>query len=259
MRGMNVLVDCPQSTAGEWRFRLFGVQVGVKFWFWISTLILCGASDTSGVVIWVLACLACVLIHEFGHVLAFRVFGEQADIVLYGWGGLTIPWHSVRGTGRRLGTALAGPAAGFSAAALSAGVATIAGLPVHLGWRLVLPVLQVDAPVAGRLATTPQLHVLLSDLMWINLAWALINLLPVYPLDGSQAAQAIFEHSNPYGGRRKALLLSAITGGLVAALGMMSRSLYMVLAFLVLAVSSAQALESAGHGAPRRPERPWRG
>src|SRR5215468_6819041 len=98
MRGMNVLVDCPRSSAGELRFTVFGVPVGVKIWFWISTLLLCGAQDTAGVLIWVAVVLASVLIHELGHVFALRIFGERADVALYGWGGITIPWHAVRGT-----------------------------------------------------------------------------------------------------------------------------------------------------------------
>src|SRR5260370_41332090 len=112
MGRMNVIVDCPQSNAGEWRFRLFSSDVRVKIWFWIAVVLTCGANDTGGVLIWVAVCLASILIHEFGHVLAFRYFRERADVVLYGWGGLTIPYHDVRGTGPRSVVALAGPAGG---------------------------------------------------------------------------------------------------------------------------------------------------
>ena len=30
--------------------------------------------------------------------------------------------------------------------------------------------------------------------MWINLWWGLVNLLPIYPLDGGQSAQVIWKH-----------------------------------------------------------------
>ena len=37
---MTTLVDCPQSDRGQWSFRLFGTPVRVKFWFWITLLII---------------------------------------------------------------------------------------------------------------------------------------------------------------------------------------------------------------------------
>jgi hypothetical protein len=39
---MTTLCDCPQSNAFEWRFRLLGTDVSVKFWFWLVILILGG-------------------------------------------------------------------------------------------------------------------------------------------------------------------------------------------------------------------------
>jgi stage IV sporulation protein FB len=252
MRGMNILVDCPRSSAGELRFTVLGVPVGVKFWFWLSTLLLCGAQDTASVLIWVAVCLASVLMHELGHVLAFRLFGERADVVLYGWGGLTMPWHSVNGTVPRVVVALAGPAAGFCVVVVVIGIAWMTGFAVQ-GF----PILHIVPPGAAPLARPSYGYVLLSNLLWVNLAWSLINLLPVYPLDGAQAAQAIFERNDPHGGRRKMLIVSTVAGGLMSAFGMMQRNLYLVLAFLVLALSSAQALESAGGGGSQGPHRRW--
>src|SRR5258705_7012113 len=139
MGRMNVIVDCPQSNAGEWRFRLFSIDVRVKIWFWIAVVLTCGANDTGGVLIWVAVCLASILIHEFGHVLAFRYFRERADVVLYGWGGLTIPYHDVRGTGPRSVVALAGPAAGFCVTAVTLVIAWFSGAAIRLGWRLIFP------------------------------------------------------------------------------------------------------------------------
>jgi hypothetical protein len=174
MGRMNVIVDCPQSNAGEWRFRLFGIDVRVKIWFWIAVVLTCGANDTGGVLIWVAVCLASILIHEFGHVLAFRYFRERADVVLYGWGGLTIPYHDVRGTGPRFVVALAGPAAGFCVTAVTLAIAWFSGAAIRFGWRLIFPVLMV-APVEGAVAgqSGSLWYVLLNDLLWVNFigAW----------------------------------------------------------------------------------------
>src|SRR5579871_969500 len=92
---MTTLVDCPQSHRGEWTFHLFGTPVHVKVWFWISILLLGGNQEPIPLVTWVAVCFASILLHEFGHVCAFRLFGEDAEIVLYGWGGLAVPRRGV--------------------------------------------------------------------------------------------------------------------------------------------------------------------
>jgi membrane-associated protease RseP (regulator of RpoE activity) len=249
---MNVIVDCPQSSAGEWRFRLFDIDVRVKIWFWIAVAVMCGAQDTGGVLIWVAVCFVSILIHEFGHVLAFRYFRERADVVLYGWGGLTIPYHNVRGTGPRFAVALAGPAAGFCVTAATLAVASLSGAGIRVGWHLVFPVLTAG-PATRVLPGQPAYlwYAFLNDLLWVNFYWGLLNLLPVFPLDGGHAAQAVLEQHDPYRGRRKALMLSAAVAGVMAALGAVDMNFYMLLVFVVLGVSSLQALEETGSGAPR--------
>lgn len=244
---MNILVDCPKSTVAEWRFSLFSSEVRVKFWFWLAVVLTCGAQETGAVLVWVAVCLAAVLLHELGHALAFRNYREGADIVLYGWGGITIPHHHLRGTGPELVTSLAGVAAGFAAAAAAVAVALFAGGGVVAGWRQFFPVVGVRPGVE---TSVPLLWVLLNDLVTVNFYWSLINLLPVYPFDGWHVARVALS-------RRKALMLSVAAGAAMALGGLLLRSITIGLAFLVLAVSSAQALEDE-RPAPG-PYRPWRG
>jgi Zn-dependent protease len=255
---MPTLTDCPQSNAGEWAFRLFGVPVRVKFWFWAACL-LTGANrdETSAILIWVAVCFGSILLHEMGHVVAFRLFGTPAEVVLYGWGGLAIPRRGVRGALARLTVSLAGPAAGFCAAGVVAAAAWYAGARIHLGWYLFLPWLAAYPSAAGATPGTSSYlwYVLLNDLLFVNLYWGLANLLPVYPLDGGQASRALFEQSDPSGGRRKSLILSAALAVAIALVGVLQRSAYLVVMFAVLAVSSLQALETersrTGHRPPR--------
>ena len=232
--------------------------VRVKFWFWISVVLLCGAQETGAVLIWVAVCLASILIHELGHVAVLRYYRESADIVLYGWGGLTIPHHHVRGTSRRVMVALAGPMAGLCVAALTLLAAALSGAGIRAGWHLFFPVLVAMPPVGDTVSQPGYLYVLLNDLLWVNLYWGLVNLLPIHPLDGGDAARVILERRDPAGGIRKALILSAATAAVIAVFAMVERNIVLVLAFLILAVSSAQALESEGPRVPR-PDRPWRG
>ena len=104
-----------------------------------------------------------VLVHELGHALAGRRLGRPArQIVFTGMGGRCdfdrrmTPWHNVL-------ISLAGPAAG-----LCLGVLALA-----VQW-----VLPPAVPYA--------VHVAVSDLVWINFAWSLFNLLPIFPMDGGQ-------------------------------------------------------------------------
>jgi Zn-dependent protease len=257
---MPTLTDCPQSNAGEWSFRIFGVGVRVKFWFWAACL-LTGANrnDTSAILIWVAVCFGSILLHEMGHVGAFRMFGSEAEVVLYGWGGLAVPRRGVRGWLARLAVSLAGPAAGFCAAGAVAAAAWFAGARIHLGWYLFLPRLAAYPPAAAAAVpgTFPYLwYVLLNDLLFVNLYWGLVNLLPVYPLDGGQASRALFERSDAARGRRNSLILSVAVAAAIALAGVLEKSGYVVVMFAVLAVASLQALEAERSRPGQRP-RGW--
>jgi Zn-dependent protease len=52
--------------------------------------------------------------------------------------------------------------------------------------------------------------------LFISIIWGIVNLLPVYPLDGGQIAREIFLTANPREGIRRSLLLSTVTGAAVA-------------------------------------------
>jgi membrane-associated protease RseP (regulator of RpoE activity) len=244
---MTTLVDCPESHGGEWSFRLFDTRVRVKFWFWISILLLAGDERPIPMVTWVAVCFASILLHEFGHVFAFRFFGEDAEVVLYAWGGLAVPRRGVRSNLAQFVVSLAGPAAGFCLAALAMAAAFLSGATVHFGFHLFLPTLSISPSLAraGAASTSFYWYGLLNDLLFVNFYWGLVNLLPVYPLDGGHASRAVFEQRDPCRGRRNSLILSAAVAGAVAVLGLVDRNLYLGLVFLILSVSSLQALESA--------------
>jgi membrane-associated protease RseP (regulator of RpoE activity) len=249
---MPTLVDCPESRQGEWSFHLFGIPIRVKFWFWIATLLLGAVDHPVLLLMWVAVCFGSILLHEFGHVLAFRLCGTGAEVVLYGWGGLTIPYRGVRGFGARVMIALAGPAAGFCAAALAVGLAQASGAAVHFGFRRFLPMLSVWP------SATPAFYywyVFLNDLLWVNFYWGLVNLLPIFPLDGGHVSRAIFEQRDPYRGRRRSLVLSAVVAAAVAVSAIFDRDLYRTVIFVILAVSSIQELETLRSPQPYRSAR----
>ncbi|HUA63528.1 MAG TPA: site-2 protease family protein [Verrucomicrobiae bacterium] len=240
---MPTIVDCPQSNLGEWRFNLFDIPVAVKWWFWLA----CGLTATSqptteGIVIWVAACFISILVHEIGHVLELRAVGMESDVVLYGWGGLTIPVRPIRGMWNRVLVALAGPAAGFCVATLLLVGTALAGAHIVFSWRTLIPGVAI-LPPSGNLASGGVGYLALNIFLFVNFYWSLANLLPVYPLDGGQVARALFEQADPYRGRRKSLILSASTSIAIALAGVLDRDAYLVVIFAVLAVASFQGLE----------------
>ncbi|MCE9528268.1 MAG: site-2 protease family protein [Planctomycetales bacterium] len=98
------------------------------------------------------------------------------------------------------------------------------------------------------------LLILFNMLLWFNLVWGAINLLPVFPLDGGQIAQTVMVAKDPWGGLARSLWVSVFTGAVAAvAGGFIFSSLYMVMLFGSLAYSSYLALQQIGGGGRGRP------
>lgn len=253
---MATLVDCPQSNFGEWDFYLFGVPVRVKFWFWVACLVTCyGRETTSEILIWITVCFVSILLHEMGHVAAFRRFTIESDVVLYGWGGLTIPERNIRGTVPRLVVSLAGPAAGFCLAGLTLGVAMYSGAHILFLWRSLVPTLFAVPPEGIVVAETSTFlwYSLLNTLLHVNFYWGLVNLLPIYPLDGGQVARALFEQRDPNDGRRKSLMLSVAVAVAIALVGVLEGNGGLLILFAVLALAGLQAYDAERHKPYRSP------
>jgi Zn-dependent protease len=238
---MTTLTDCPESETGALKFRLFGNPVRVTFWFWLAIVLLAVDREPAALLIWVGVCLVSILLHELGHILAYRIFGAHARVVLYGWGGATIPDRGLTGPGPNFMVALAGPAAGFCIAGLTLALAQSYDATIEFGFRMFLPT--ISAWPTPLTVSNWYFYVLLNDIVSINFYWSLMNLLPVYPLDGFQAARSVFEHRDPRHGKRRSLVLSATVAATAALFGLAQRSPVSIIAFAVLAVSSLQALE----------------
>jgi Zn-dependent protease len=245
-----LLFQPPPPTRYDLRFSVAGIPVTVHPLFWLIALLLGSSGDILLLPVWVAVIFVSILVHELGHALAFRRFGQRSQIVLHFAGGLTIP-EPVSWGGRYASVALspneqivvslAGPGAGFLLAALVIAVVTLAGGSVITTWLLGFIPLPLTAlvPFGGRVVT-----VLVSMLLWVNIFWGLINLAPVYPLDGGQVSRNVLLQADPADGVRKSLWVSVIAGALVALGGLIFfRSLFMALLFGLLAFQSYQALQ----------------
>jgi len=219
----------PAATPYDLSFHVFGIRVRISPWFWLAALFL-GWNQTNSdqrallLTLWVGAVLLSILVHELGHALAMRFYGIRSYIVLYHFGGLAIPeqYSSFLGYGGRrqrespiseIVISAAGPAAQL-------GLALAIALTMKLsGFRMQSPVpfLEYVLPLQeGRLIASRPLEVMLYFLMLVSVLWALLNLLPVYPLDGGQIARNVFTLFSPAGGIRYSLILSVLTGAAVA-------------------------------------------
>ena len=244
------LFQPPPPTRYDLRFSIAGIPVRVHPLFWLIALLLGSSADLIQLLIWVFVVFVSIIVHELGHALAMRRYGQPSRIILHFAGGLTVPEPVSWGSGwanvslrpnQEIFISLAGPGAGFLLAALVVVGATISGGSIITNWLFGVIPLPVAAlmPIGGRV-----LSLLLTMLLWVNVFWGLINLLPVYPLDGGNVSRYLLLQADPIDGVRKSLWISVIAGGLVAIAGLLIlRSVYMALLFGLLAFQSYQSLQ----------------
>lgn len=247
------LFQVPSETRYDLRFRVFDIPVRVHPLFWLMALLWGGSGNLTQLVIWIVVIFFSILIHELGHSLVMRRYGVDSFIVLHMFGGLAVPVAPAYGGVSRgslnareqINISLAGPFAGFGLAILLVVMTSLTGgavLPNFLFGFIPLPTLV--PPFGGVLAV-----MVLGALMWVNVFWGVINLLPVYPLDGGQVARHLFLISDPYEGGKRAMWLSVYTGAAVAVLSLVFlRSTFMALLFGILAGQSYQVVAGGGFG-----------
>jgi Zn-dependent protease len=180
-----------------------------------------------------LALFMIVLLHEFGHALACRqVGGEANQIVLWPLGGVAYVNPPQR-PGATLWSIAAGP------------LVNVVLLPV-LGvfWLLIQSI--------GWQTEMPNAYVLIQTVFMMNLGLLIFNLLPVYPLDGGQILRSLLWFVL---GRARSLMAASVIGFVgvagLATLAWVEHSVWMgiISAFIFLncwrGFKYAQALSAA--------------
>ena len=245
-----VLFQPPPPTQYDLRFSIAGIPVRVHPLFWLIALLLGSSGDLIQLPIWVFVVFVSILVHELGHALAMRRYGQPSRIILHFAGGLTVPEPVSWGSGwanvslrpnQEIFISLAGPGAGFLLAALVVVAVIISGGSIITNWLFGVIPLPVAALmlIGGRV-----MSLLVTMLLWVNVFWGLINLLPVYPLDGGNVSRYLLLQADPIDGVRKSLWVSVMAGGLVAIAGLLIlRSIYMAFLFGLLAFQSYQSLQ----------------
>lgn len=182
------------------RFQLLGVPVQVQWWFWLTACLLNmsvltdGSSDAVGKLIaWLAAVFISVLWHEFGHALSMKGYGYRPSVVLQAFGGYaTSPGFGGDSTWKQrkqdIFVSLAGPFAGL------------------LLWGVLYSLLRtgIIPPPEGVFG------LFIVYMLFANLWWSILNLLPIFPLDGGRV---LFAAMGP--ARRRNALITTIAAGVL--------------------------------------------
>ncbi|MGJ8671853.1 metalloprotease [Rubritalea sp.] len=189
-------------------FKLFGIPVRVMPIFWITLgligLIGSDIQDGNGlleIALFVLAGFFSILIHEMGHALMIKKYKLPTQVVLASFGGYAMYPAGVLNRLQSFLVTAAGP-----------GLQILGGLVVLIALKF------VELP-------NSMILIFFDDFLWVSFAWAILNCLPILPLDGGQMLSAIM------GPKRSSAvyLISVIIAGVMAALALKIGAIFGVL------------------------------
>ena len=264
----------PGRTQFDLNWRMFGIPVRVHPMFWIISAAMGWSALEDGfqfLLLWVACVFVSILVHEMGHVVMGRLFGSSGHIVLYSFGGLAVGSNTQPYRWQRIAVSFAGPLAGFLLfGVLLAGVAVFAPRRFDLLTDRLLGMVGLGRGLwmfgEGRPTLVGEA---INDLFWINLRWGLVNLLPVWPLDGGQISRELCTWASPGQGVRASLAISGVVAALIALDGASEHfwhrpliphfpsigGIYTAIFFGLLALSSFMAMQQVPQG--QRPRRSW--
>src|SRR5271169_2991099 len=176
-------------------FRFSGIDVFLHWsWFLIAAYEIQLRKGLYSSIAWnileYLALFLIVTLHEFGHSLACRQVGGQANqIVLWPLGGVAYVDPPPR-PGATLWSIAAGPLVNVALVPVLLGLGLMSG---SLGWA----------------AAIPNANTLLQAVWFINTRLLLFNMLPIYPLDGGQILRSLLWFAL---GRARSLMVATILG-----------------------------------------------
>jgi Zn-dependent protease len=183
--GIAILSGRLYTPQGVGTFRVFGFPVTIHPSFLLIAVIGLSAGSVGDAALWAAVVFFVVLVHELGHAFAFRAYGRDASITLWGLGGLTQSRGAPLPRKQSIAVSLAGP--------LTQGI--LIGIPA-----LYLTAHYRDA--------SDSMSRLFSLLAFAGLGWAVLNLIPVLPLDGGRVMQQLLEGRWGAAGRRPTYLIS---------------------------------------------------
>lgn len=224
---------------------LFGVAIRIHatfplLLFWVAAIDFAAGGDARKIAVGVaftLAIFGLVILHELGHALVAKRFGVRTrDITLFPIGGVARLERIPRRPAHELWISLAGPAV-----------------------NAVLAIVLFSIVAAQRIPADEEVRLMeqgfLARLAWANVALALFNLLPAFPMDGGRVLRAILAlQIDPVRATDIAVVVGKGFAVLLGIVGVATNPLLVMIAVFVWfgaeQESSATRLRSALEGVP---------
>ncbi|MGJ8643433.1 MAG: M50 family metallopeptidase [Luteolibacter sp.] len=203
-------------------FKIFNIPVRVEPWFWVTLALIGGGLGANSkealisVLYFVVAGFISVLVHELGHALSARHFGNRVHIVLQAFGGYAAYQGGSQTRKNTFLITAAGPA-----------------IQIVLGFAALAFAKQFDA-------MSPRALDFLRDLYVISFFWAIFNLLPILPMDGGRMLETVLGPRNI----KITLTVSMITAIVIGLLGFRITGSFLLVIFMgMFAYQSFKALQ----------------
>lgn len=178
-----------------------------------------------GVVMWAIVIFVSILIHELGHALTAISFGQTVQVTFMPLGGLTSRSGPKLSSLKEFLIVLNGPLAGFA---------------LYFLCSFFLQGLDQKAPLG---------YMLLIG-TYINLIWTILNLFPVFPLDGGKLMMILLEKIFGGKGGRFAYVISIAFAAVCSIFFFLSHELFAGSIFALFAFESYRGFQMGKYAAP---------
>jgi membrane-associated protease RseP (regulator of RpoE activity) len=211
-------------------FNLFGFPTFIQPFFWliaalIAVMLTGGINDNmpiwiAKVLVGMAVVLVSVLVHELGHALTFRyLFHTPCTIVLHGLGGMAVPAHHYRTSGfsgalAQCFLSFSGPLAGFILAGVAFTLLRSISVPENPGLLIGL------------------FQFFLFWTTFVSIFWGILNLMPIYPMDGGHIAREVCIFLFPQRGIEYSLILSMVVAVLLIVVALQIQPAQIIIAIL---------------------------
>jgi stage IV sporulation protein FB len=214
-------------------FTIAGIPVSASP-FYFLLLLMFSRGDWMNAIIWGVCITVSLLAHELGHALVARHLRHDPSIMLHGFGGLTSRTRTGRDVEEAAIIAM-GPAAGLALGLLIFG---LWWLMAHAG--------------LSHLAFSERGAAILSAFLYPCFMWNLLNLIPLWPLDGGQLFRlGVLRFTR---GRLADQITHGLSLVLIAGLGVwafQTRSIFGGLVLFMLAAQNIRALRGEESSGPK--------
>ncbi len=200
------------------------VEIHPSFFF-LALLLGASGGGLAMLLSWCAVVFVSVLLHELGHASVGMAFGLAPRIDLHAMGGTT-SWTAgaALATWQRVAISLAGPLAGLIVGGATYALARAGALP------------------PGDLVGT-----VVGQILWVNVGWGVLNLLPMLPLDGGNVMLHTLHALLNGRGERPARVVSIVVAGLAAIASMIVlQNWWAAVLSLTFAGANVQALKALG-------------